>query len=495
MKTQYKIALMLTIWLLFASQSAFADVDMDVLYTIEYPDSTRVKTVTSVGDFNGDGYPDFLVSLGMQGVCLFYGGPDFDTQPDLIFYEDVESFGVRTCHLGDFNGDNIDDFAVSASSEHGVDYYTGKIYIFYGSTEPDTIADLIILGYRYCDYLGEMMAAGDFNGDGYGDAIAAVNDIDMGPRVYIYFGSDQPDTIPDMIYYYDGYLMRIEYLYAGSDLNGDGYDEYGWLCNDEWSGREGLMFLGNESLSQIPDFSAGSSIFIFLKSDISGDGIDDFMRSTDSWYLCLGDEPLDIDPDYYMWYSGRDPYMYNMFGLGPTILKHRSGYNKFIFYNTGVPFDTIPIAVFDFENEDIRPASGRLITEDINDDGAEEIITACYEVDIGTHIINIYSFIATDIEETAQNDNLPNQHQILSCYPNPFNSSTVISYSNIDGNDIKIYDLTGRLVKTFKCEGLTKGKITWNAIDDNGNLVTSGIYFVKGELSEHEISTKLIYLK
>ena len=495
MKTQCKIALMLAVGLLFASQAVFADIDMDVIYTIEFPDSISIRTVTSVGDFNSDSYPDFVVSLDIRIVYLFYGGPDFDTQPDLIFNEDVYSFGENTCHLGDFNGDNIDDFVVGTPSYN---YSLGRNYIYFGSTQPDTVADIIIDGYRYYDSFGTMIAGGDFNGDDYQDLISVADNYPLGYRVYIYFGSDQPDSLPDMIYYYEHRSISWNSLYAGSDLNGDGYDDYGWSFFDEDEDKYiSNFFLGDESLPQNPDFTTESSRFVFLHSDISGDNIDDFMKSYNGKHLCLGGELLDIDPDYYMWYNGNNAYIYNLPGLGSMILKPGSGnIHTFTFYNAGVPFDTIPYAIIDFENEEIRPTSGRgLLTEDVNDDGGEEIIVPCYEVDIGTHYLNIYSCLATDIEEPDQTVNLPDNHQMLSCYPNPFNSSTVISYSNIAENDINIYDITGRLVKTFNCEGLSNGKVTWYAIDDNGHPVTSGIYFARVMKSEHEFSTKLIYLK
>ena len=67
----------------------------------------------------------------------------------------------------------------------------------------------------------------------------------------------------------------------------------------------------------------------------------------------------------------------------------------------------------------------------------------------GVNIVNIYSFILTDIKETKQDGNLPNNIGSLTCYPNPFNSSTLIQYSNLKGGVIGIYDITGSLVKTL----------------------------------------------
>ena len=43
----------------------------------------------------------------------------------------------------------------------------------------------------------------NFNGDDYQDLISVADNYPLGYRVYIYFGSDQPDSLPDMIYYYE----------------------------------------------------------------------------------------------------------------------------------------------------------------------------------------------------------------------------------------------------------------------------------------------------
>ena len=98
--------------------------------------------------------------------------------------------------------------------------------------------------------------------------------------------------------------------------------------------------------------------------------------------------------------------------------------------------------------------------------------------------------------ETAVDDiTNPVSIACLESYPNPFNSSTVISYSNIKGGDIEIYDITGRLVKTLTCGGGKEGKIIWDATDESGNKVSSGIYFVRVSAPKHTKTIKLVYLK
>jgi hypothetical protein len=90
--------------------------------------------------------------------------------------------------------------------------------------------------------------------------------------------------------------------------------------------------------------------------------------------------------------------------------------------------------------------------------------------------------------------NLPDRI-ILSAYPNPFNSSVLISYSSMKGGDIGIYDIKGQLIRTLIVEGGSDGKINWDANDAMGNKVCSGIYFARAKTSQSSQVVKLIYLK
>jgi hypothetical protein len=83
----------------------------------------------------------------------------------------------------------------------------------------------------------------------------------------------------------------------------------------------------------------------------------------------------------------------------------------------------------------------------------------------------------------------------LSAYPNPFNSSVMITYSTLNkGGTIAIYDIQGQQVRTFNLTG-KEGKIIWDACDAQGNKVCSGLYFAKATNNINSSYIKLIYLK
>ncbi|UCC80391.1 MAG: T9SS type A sorting domain-containing protein [Candidatus Zixiibacteriota bacterium] len=82
----------------------------------------------------------------------------------------------------------------------------------------------------------------------------------------------------------------------------------------------------------------------------------------------------------------------------------------------------------------------------------------------------------------------------LYAYPNPFNSRTLITYKEIEGGNIGIYNITGRLIKTLTVSG-KEGGIVWDATDDRGIEVSSGVYFIKARTTNGKTSRKAVYLR
>jgi len=94
-------------------------------------------------------------------------------------------------------------------------------------------------------------------------------------------------------------------------------------------------------------------------------------------------------------------------------------------------------------------------------------------------------------------DEVPNSTStgLLKSYPNPFNSTTIITYSNIEGGEIQIYDISGRLIKTLSVKDKREGSVIWNATDGLGQPTASGIYIVRSKTSKGVATAKLVHLK
>ena len=82
----------------------------------------------------------------------------------------------------------------------------------------------------------------------------------------------------------------------------------------------------------------------------------------------------------------------------------------------------------------------------------------------------------------------------LSTYPNPFNSKLKINIQVNSPGKLNIYDLLGRAVKTYEYESGISSLI-WDATDDSGKRLSSGIYFARLETSAGVRTAKIVYLK
>jgi len=100
----------------------------------------------------------------------------------------------------------------------------------------------------------------------------------------------------------------------------------------------------------------------------------------------------------------------------------------------------------------------------------------------------------------------PGQTCWVESFPNPFNSTTQIIYRlpnlrSSSKHSLKIYDLTGRLVRTLfsgQISGNSAGtanQISWDSRDEGGQQVGSGLYFLKLECDKVEQTTKVVLIK
>lgn len=90
----------------------------------------------------------------------------------------------------------------------------------------------------------------------------------------------------------------------------------------------------------------------------------------------------------------------------------------------------------------------------------------------------------------------------FSAFPNPFSEFIEIKFQlaesrSSSGNlELKIYDVSGRLVRDFgKLATSQSNQVTWNGTDDNGREVAAGIYFCRFEIDDFRSMEKLILLR
>ncbi len=96
-------------------------------------------------------------------------------------------------------------------------------------------------------------------------------------------------------------------------------------------------------------------------------------------------------------------------------------------------------------------------------------------------------------------ENVPIQYILHQNYPNPFNPITKIRY-NLPGNtfvNIIVFDMSGNVVKTLVNETKSAGfnLEQWNATNNQGQIVSAGVYFYTIRAGDFIDTKKMILLK
>lgn len=103
------------------------------------------------------------------------------------------------------------------------------------------------------------------------------------------------------------------------------------------------------------------------------------------------------------------------------------------------------------------------------------------------------------VQPQVSSDSLPTESGALANYPNPFNSSTVLSFSlREEGRaDVAVYNILGQKVRTVFHGPLAAGshQIVWDGQDDRDRPVPSGVYFFSVTADGKRHSKSMIVLK
>ncbi len=106
---------------------------------------------------------------------------------------------------------------------------------------------------------------------------------------------------------------------------------------------------------------------------------------------------------------------------------------------------------------------------------------------------------ASGLIQEKQAQGLQSSFRLNANYPNPFNPTTVISFnlSRKETVDLTVYNIKGEVVGTLVHRTMTPGNYTidWNAVNECGIPLPSGIYFYRLSTKKRSVTKKMILLR
>ena len=498
--------------------------------------------IMGVGDVNADACEDFVVSMIIgppaEGTfSAFYGGSPPDSIADIIFQNPYShgdmGFDADATNIGDVNGDGYDDIGSRGaySSEDLI-----RVFIYYGGCILDTIPDKE-LGHAFGDgFGGGLYGLGDANGDGFEDiGVCGPSYQQSTGKVWVYFGGNPMDTIPDWEKQGTADHTGFGYTMAGGDLNGDGYSDFvigGHPQPYEWHTNY-YVFLGGAELDTVPEFVIEGGNYpgyqmgqrITIIDDLNGDRFADLLITCGIPRCVLvffGGFPFNITHDVaLLGMSGASDYDrvsragdVNADGYGDIIVGQNGNEGVFggkvLVYFGGSWVNPSPMMVWTGWSQPWEGCGERVCDPgDINGDGVDDIMFASFNSFNRPGCVDIWEgdsdFVAGVGDEAP--GFLVKDFHLQSPYPNPFNQSLTIPlqvHSGISGKmSLKIYNVLGLEVMDLAQEltsSLTNGgsgsiSVAWNGRDRRGLEAGSGIYLIAFRLGSSLQVRKAVLLR
>lgn len=109
-----------------------------------------------------------------------------------------------------------------------------------------------------------------------------------------------------------------------------------------------------------------------------------------------------------------------------------------------------------------------------------------------------YAYMAYDSTVIPPEEPLPEAFRLYQNYPNPFKKITTISYDIFEPGEtqLSIFNILGQKVRTLKNEYHNRNnyRVIWDGLDEQGNKVSAGLYFVQLKTNNFSTVKRLVFL-
>ena len=494
-------------------------------YTGEYSEDNYFGGAMTMGDFDDNGKEEFVISAyGWNtdtGKNYFYQFEDsWPIEPYMTVQGDTicEKYGYSIGNLGDLNSDGVADLGIGL---RGFSAGYGRLDIFLGSTEFDTIPDWIIGPEAIIDrYATDLDSCGDVNGDGYDDLALLVSyETDDYHRVEIHHGGVEMDSIPDWYKNFPYIPTRVSGL---GDVNGDSLGDIlvmGWMQPVE-------IYFGGSPMDTIPDLFLYDYAFEEIGGgvgDVNGDGYDDFclpMALPDSVTppssVYFGGPDVDNIPDVFLqdWYGTGSASIYGMScgdfnGDDYSDIASGTGtmyISPLVYIYLGGPwFNGVPDGWvtygFPYYEYGKSIASG-----DVDGDGCDELLVAALNYP-SFYIGRVWLYDGPEewIDygapvEPEELQRYPGRFKLEQNHPNPFNSNTCIHFDLGKSSlvNLGIYNLRGDKIRDLITENeMFPGgyNVSWSGRNQFNQPVSSSIYILELRVDQFKKTRKMVLLR
>jgi hypothetical protein len=457
--------------------------------TNDLPPQQKAMAISE--DLNGDGFQDVVIGTGASNEHVYaLDGTDgsiiwqFGTDhPDSSNLGDITSVNTDV----DFNGDQIKDVIAAGSATNNGIEGRRSVYCFNG---PDgTILWQFFVG----SFIRSAVPIGDVNGNGHIDVVAVTGDGVSNTYSVVAIESSGPSGPTPIWSFPIGSgpgggkdVIRYDVPNETADVIAGAYFGLVYRIDGEtglevWQSPFDLGFKGIYHLSTI--------------EDVDDDGLDDILvASFDSSFYCLGGADGDTIWSRFLgnssWSAQAIPDL-NGDQQEDVVVASKT---DILYVLDGT--DGTSLLEYPMNSGMLQGATLANIIPDLDNNGSFEILGAS---DDGKIVALAGGEIPIIGIKPGTSSTLPQDYGLHQNYPNPFNPSTTISFDLPEQSmvAIHIYDVLGRLIKSFSFKNLPAGthEVVWDGTNQHDVIVPSGIYIYQASLNEYKISRQMLLLK